>query len=777
MYKNLSKKFLIFKNYMPESKIKNNESKNHIIITEQEVYEFHSAGQKGKIHMGLNKQLQNKRDLSIAYSPGVGYPCLAIQKNPDLAYEYTAKGNFVAVISNGTAVLGLGNLGAMASKPVMEGKSALFKKFADIDSVDIEIDSTNTEDIIRTIRNIGETWGGINLEDIAAPECFVIERELKKQLNIPVFHDDQHGTAIISMAGLMNALEIVGKKVGDIKVVVSGAGAAGLSCISLMHLYGIKHDNILVCDRNGVVYEGRTQDMNEWKMPFAVKTDKRTMKEALQGADVFFGLSVKGALTKDMIKDMAKDPIIFALANPDPEITQEDAIEARPDCIIATGRSDYPNQINNVICFPYIFRGAIDVGACKITDNMKLAASKAIADLTKQPVPDEIKALYPGIDLNFGRQYIVPTPFDHRLIAKVSSAVAKAAIDEGVARKSISDWNEYESSLMARINPNSHLTNLLFESIDISQKIIGFADGEEPRAINAAVLWRDSGRGTAVLIGREEKINNYCNEYKIKLHNINIVNASTKKDELEKYIEYFYKKEQRNSLTHRECESLVKTDANIFGALLLEFNEINGLITGLKKNANHTVKSIEKIISGGEDSIGVSVVLSKNKLLFIGDTSAHAVNNCYGYEKLVKSTNLIANFVKKVGISPKIAFISPSNFSSPNSQITQSIKKAMMQLENEKFSFEYDGDMMPSMALDYAILKEKYPFTKLTSEPNILIMPTSEFAILSVDLIKSIDKTATVIGSILLGMEKSVQICNPESSAKDLFNLGVVATI
>ncbi len=751
-------------------------------VTEQEVLSFHAADKKGKIHIGLNKQLNNKRDLSIAYSPGVAYPCLAIQKDKDLAYEYTSKGNFVAVISNGTAVLGLGNLGSMASKPVMEGKSVLFKKFADIDSVDIEVDSVNTEDIIKTVRNIGETWGGINLEDIASPECFIIERELKKQLDIPVFHDDQHGTAIIALAGLVNACEITGRKIEDIKVVVNGAGAAGLSCISLMKLYGVKADNILACDRKGVVYAGRTEDMNEWKETVAVKTEKRTLTEALKDADVVFGLSAKGAITKEMIKGMAPSPIIFALANPDPEITPEDAKEARPDCIIATGRSDHANQINNVICFPYIFRGALDVRASKITDHMKLAASKAIAELTKEPVPDEIKAAYVGMDLNFGPEYIIPTPFDYRLIGKVSVAVAKAAIEEGVARHIITDWKGYESSLMARINQNSHLTNLLFDKIDQKQKTICFVDGEESRAINAAILWRDNKKGTAVLIGREEKINNYCKEYNIKsLEGVKIINASTEQKNLEKYIDCLYEKQQRNGLTYKECESLVKTDANIFASLLLEFNEVDGIITGLKKNAQTIINSVERVIFGSEDAIGVSVVLTKNKLLFIGNTAVHtSKNNDEDENMILESTFEITDFVKKFGITPRVAFIAPSNFGSQNSVITDNIKDAIDMLdecEDLDIDFEYDGEMTPSMALDFAMLQQKYPFTTLTAEPNILIMPNADFGNIIVDTIKSIDKSATIIGSILLGMEKSVQICNHESTANDLFNLAVVATI
>ncbi len=749
-------------------------SSNKISTTPQQALDFHKYPTPGKIAIAPTKPLLTAFDLSLAYSPGVAHPCIEINQNPETSYDYTSRSNFVAVISNGTAVLGLGNLGAAASKPVMEGKAVLFKRFADIDSIDVEIDSENIDEIIQTVNLIGESWGGINLEDIKSPDCFIIESKLKEMMDIPVFHDDQHGTAVISLAGLINACEITGRKISDLKIVLNGAGAAGIACIELMKLYGVKHENVIMCDKTGVIYEGRNDSsMNQWKSAHAVPTKARTLEEALVGADVFLGLSAKDAVSQDMIKNMAPKPIIFAMANPDPEITPEKVHEVRPDAIVATGRSDYPNQVNNVMGFPYIFRGALDVRARKINDEMKLAAAEAIASLAREHVPDEVIKAYPGRKLEYGAGYIIPTPFDPRLIVKVSSAVAKAAIETGVARKPITDWKAYERSLQARLDPASNIMNTVFEKVSEHPKTIAFADGEEPEAIKAATMWRDGGYGTAVLIGREAKIKAACAEHAIKnIDNIKIMNAAMTQDRNDKYIDIIYKKLQRKGYLHRDCERMVKSDRNIFASCLLEAGEIDGLVLGVTRNyrtsLNDAMHSVDK--QEGKRVFGLSALINKNKIIFIADTAVHDEPTA---EQLAAICEQAAEVVKRFGITPRVALTSFSNFGSAITNSSKKIHEAVTILENKKVDFEFEGEMNPSVAIDKS-QHHLYPFIRLTDSANILVMPDLNSANITAHLLQEVD-AGTVIGPILTGFKQPVQIARVNSSASELFNCAALA--
>ena len=738
---------------------------------EQEALLFHVQGQPGKVSMQPTKPLNTQRDLALAYSPGVAVPCLEIQKNPDLAYDYTAKGNYVAVISNGTAVLGLGNLGALAGKPVMEGKSVLFKRFADIDSVDIEVATENAEEFINAVKYLGPSWGGINLEDIKAPECFIIESKLREIMDIPVFHDDQHGTAIISAAGIINVLHISHKKFSEIKVVVNGAGAAGIACLELLKAMGLPHENALLCDTKGVIYKGRTAGMNQWKSAHAVDTKKRTLAEALNGADVFLGLSVKGAVTKEMVKSMAKNPVIFAMANPDPEITPEEVHTIRDDAIVATGRSDYENQVNNVMGFPYIFRGALDVRASTINEEMKIAAAKAIAELAREHVPEEVKKAYGGRELKFGKHYIIPTPFDSRLISVVPLAVAKAAVATGVARKPIKDWDVYKKELQARRDPTVNSLSMIFEKLQRQPKKVIFAEGEQPEIIRVAAMWRDNGYGTPILIGKEKIVLGNMKEANIDPKGIKIYNAAIS-EENNKYADYIYSKLQRKGVLHSDCVRMVKTDRNVFASAMLACNDGDALITGLTRGYRKSLMDVWQVIRNKPERIvmGISMIVAKGRTIFISDTACSELSSP---EHLAKIAAQTARKVREMGYEPRVAFLSFSNFGSALKTESSRIKEAVAILDKQKVDFEYDGEMTADVALNSEKM-EKYPFCRLTAPANILICPGLHSATIATKLLEEVGN-CTVVGPILNGFEKPVQIVTMRSSINDILNMAAIA--
>ncbi len=738
-----------------------------------EALRFHMMGQPGKVSMQPTKPLNTQRDLALAYSPGVAVPCLEIQKNPDLAYDYTAKGNYVAVISNGTAVLGLGNLGALAGKPVMEGKSVLFKRFADIDSVDIEVATENAEEFINAVKYLGPTWGGINLEDIKAPECFIIESKLREIMDIPVFHDDQHGTAIISAAGIINALHISGKKFKEIKVVVNGAGAAGIACLELLKAMGLPHENAILCDTKGTIYKGRTEGMNQWKSAHAVNTKARTLAEAMKGADVFLGLSVKGAITKEMVKSMAKNPVIFAMANPDPEITPEEVHAVRDDAIVATGRSDYENQVNNVMGFPYIFRGALDVRASTINEEMKIAAAKAIAELAREHVPNEVIKAYGGRDMKFGPNYIIPTPFDSRLIHVVPVAVAKAAVETGVARKPIKDWDAYTRQLQARRDPTVNSMSLIFDKLERNPKKVIFAEGEQPEIIRVAAMWRDSGYGKPILIGKEKRILENMAEANVDPKGMEIYNASISEDN-SKFTDYLYKKLQRSGVLRSDCSRMVKNDRNIFAASMLACGHGDALITGLTRGYRQSLTDVWKVIKNKKDKIvlGISMVISKGKTIFVSDTACSELSSS---EHLVDIAIQTAKKVRDMGYEPRVAFLSFSNFGSALKTESSRIKHAVELLDSMKVDFEYDGEMTADVALNMDKMA-RYPFCRLTAPANILICPGLHSASIATKLLEEVGN-CTVIGPILDGFEKSVQIVTMRSSINDILNMAAIAAV
>ncbi|MDP1555616.1 MAG: NADP-dependent malic enzyme, partial [Hyphomonas sp.] len=689
-------------------------------FTDQEALDFHSHPTAGKISMIPTKPMSTQRDLSLAYSPGVAIPVLAIAENEDLAYDYTSKGNLVAVITNGTAILGLGNLGPMAAKPVMEGKAVLFKRFADIDSFDIEVNTTDAEDFIRTVRNIGATWGGINLEDIGSPDCFIIESRLREELDIPVFHDDQHGTAIIAAAGLINACHITGRKLSDVKVAVSGAGAAGLSVAGLIRHLGVKGENILVCDSTGVVYEGRTEKMDQFKSAFAVKTKKRTLAEAIDGADVLLGLSAKGAVTKDMVKSMAKNPIIFAMANPDPEITPEDIKSVRSDAIIATGRSDYPNQVNNVLGFPYIFRGALDVRARSINEEMKVAAARALAELAREDVPDEVAAAYHGARPTFGRDYIIPTPFDPRLISFVPPLVAQAAMDTGVARKPITDMHAYRQSLVRRADPSAaFLQGVQARCRELKRRIV-FAEGEEPAVVRAAWSFKNQGLGQPILIGREAQVAATMEQMGVPAGSLDIINARLS-DNNPVYVDLLYQRLQRKGYLKRDAQRLVNQDRNVFGCCMLKNGDADGMVTGVTRAYDAALTDALLVLDPiGQAVIGMSMVINMGKTIFIADTS---VNELPDGKTLANIALEAVRAVRSVGIAPRVAFLSYSTFGNPMGERGDKVRDAVCILDRmEGLDFEYEGDMNADVALNpnHRLL---YPFSRLTGPANVLVMP------------------------------------------------------
>jgi len=740
--------------------------------TDKEALDFHSYNKPGKIEINSSKPMTTKRDLALAYSPGVAAPVKAIYENPDAAYDYTSKGNLVAVISNGSAILGMGNLGALASKPVMEGKAVLFKRFADIDSIDLEIESNDSDEIINSIKNFACSFGGINLEDIAAPDCFIIEEKLKEILDIPVFHDDQHGTAIITTAALINALDISGKAIKEIKVVVNGAGASAMACTNLFKNNGVPQKNIIMVDRTGVIYRGR-DGLNQWKSSHAVETKHRTLDEAIKGADVFLGLSAKGALSKEMVKKMAKNPIIFACANPDPEILPEEIMEVRDDAIIATGRSDYPNQVNNLIGFPYIFRGALDVRAKTINEEMKVAAANAIAKLAREDVPDEVVAAMGGDRPRYGKDYIIPSTFDPRLISVIPSAVAKAAMDSGVARKDIKDFEIYKEQLKQRLNPSVTIMQGINSYIKKNQKKIVFADGEDENTLKAAIAFKNSKLGIPILVGKKEKIKEQINKIGYSDDfDIEIINSQST-EKREKYVNYLFKKMQREQgLLERDCDRLVRNDRVIWASCMVACGDADGAVTGNTRRFGASLDKIKQVVDPrpGEIMFGLNMVVYKGKTIFVGDTS---VNEYPSSEELAEIAISSARVVKLFGFVPKVAFVSHSTFGQPLTSRTKHIKKAVEILRSKDVDFEFDGDMQPDVALNEEY-KELYPFSSIVGNANILVMPGQHSAAISYKMMKSLGETK-VIGPLLIGLGQPIEIAPLRSSTSEIINLASIA--
>jgi len=743
-------------------------------FTDEEALNFHRYPTPGKIAIAATKPMATQRDLSLAYSPGVAVPVLAIAADPDAAYDYTSKGNLVAVFSNGTAILGLGNLGALASKPVMEGKGVLFKRFADVDAIDIECSATDPDEIITVVKNIGVTFGGINLEDIKSPECFRIETELQELLDIPVFHDDQHGTAIICAAGLINACHITGRDIASVKVVLNGPGAAGIATLELIKAMGVRPDNVIAVDRKGVLWRGRAEDMNQWKSAHAVDTPHRTLAEALVGADVFVGLSVKGALTPELVDTMADKPIIFAMANPDPEITPEEVLGVRPDAIVATGRSDYPNQVNNVLGFPYIFRGALDVRARRVNMEMKIACANALAMLAREDVPDEVAAAYHGLQLKFGPQYIIPTPFDPRLISYIPPFIAQAAMDTGVARKPIEDMDAYRASLAQRLDPTAaFLQKLQGAVLSAPKKRIVFTEGEEPSVIRAAYAFQNAGLGIPILIGREELVHENMRavgldppEVKLEILNARLSHRNAA------YVDYLYARLQRLGYLRRDVQRLINQDRNAFGASMVALGDADGMVTGVTRAFDQVLEEVLQVVDAARDGriIGMSVVLAKGRTLFIADTSITEMPDA---EDLVEIAKEAARAVRILGYEPRVAFMSYSTFGNPMGLRSDKVREAVALLDElDGVDFEYEGEMPPELALEPEA-RGNYPFMRLTGPANVLIMPAVHSAAISTQLIQSLGG-ATVIGPILLGLDRAVQICPLSASVSKILQMATV---
>ena len=738
-------------------------------FSEREALLFHSEGRPGKIEIIASKPMATQRDLALAYSPGVAVPVQAIADDPATAYDYTAKGNLVAVISNGTAILGMGNLGALASKPVMEGKAVLFKRFADVDSIDIELKTEDVDRIIDAIELMEPSFGGINLEDIKAPECFIIEQTLRERMNIPVFHDDQHGTAIICAAGLINACLLTGRRLDEVKIVVNGAGAAAIACTELMKAMGVRHDNVIMCDREGVIYQGR-EDVNQWQSAHAAVTDRRTLTEALNGADVFLGLSAAGALKPEMVTHMAKAPIIFAMANPEPEIRPELAKAARPDAIIATGRSDYPNQVNNVIGFPFIFRGALDVRATGINDAMKIAAANAIAELARERVPEEVAIAY-GVQHSFGPDYIIPAPFDPRLMELVPSAVAKAAMDSGVATKPILDMEAYRQSLRARLNPTTSVLSLAYEGARARPKRVLFAEGEEEVVLRAAIAFKEGGYGTPVLVGRDDvydrlKALGVANPQEYEVHN------SRHSPLVPRMVDFVYNRLQRRGYLRRDVERMINQDRNVFGSALLQLGEADAMITGITRTWAESMRQVKRVIDpeAGRTPFGIHVLVGQSHTVFIADTT---VNERPTGEQLADFAEQTAQVARRMGHEPRVAMLSYSTFGNPKGAWVDNIRDAVSELDKRNVGFEYEGEMPPDVALNPKQLAN-YPFARLSGPANILIMPGLQSAHISAKLLRELGGDS-VIGPMLIGMEKPVQIAPMTSTASELVTLAVLA--
>ncbi len=738
---------------------------------ERESLLMHAAGRPGKIEIIPTKPLTTQRDLSLAYSPGVAAPCLEIHRDPSLAYDYTAKGNLVAVISNGTAVLGLGDLGALAGKPVMEGKAVLFKRFADVDAMDLEVDTRDVDEFINSVRYLGPSFGGINLEDIKAPECFIIEQRLRELMDIPVFHDDQHGTAIIAAAGLINALDLTGRDIRSAKVVVNGAGAAAIACIELIKAMGVPHDNVIMCDTKGVVYQGRIEGMNQWKSAHAAVTDARTLEQAMRGADVFFGLSAKGAVTPEMVEAMAAKPIIFAMANPDPEITPEEVRGVRQDAIVATGRSDYPNQINNVLGFPYIFRGALDVRASTINEAMKIAAAEAIAALAREDVPDEVDAAYSGRRLRYGPEYIIPVPFDPRLIAAIPTAVAQAAMDTGVARKPIVDMGAYCRALSARLDPTAASLQAIFEKVRSNPQRVVFAEGEEEKTIRAAIAFRNAGFGTPILIGREDRIVRTMQGIGLVAEDLEIHNAKLSHHN-QRYTELLYRRLQRKGALYRDVQRMVNQDRNIFGALMVQSGDADAMVTGLTRHYYQTFDEIMRVVDPmpGELVMGLSIVVTRGRTVFIADTTVHEAPTA---QQLADIATQAAAKARQMGQEPRVALLSYSTFGNPMATQSERVREAVRLLDGRAVDFEYEGELAADVALDPELLA-LYPFCRLSGPANVLVMPGLNSASIASNLLQKLGGGA-VVGPLLMGLSKPVQITPMDSAVSDIVNAAVLA--
>nr|WP_294848709.1 NADP-dependent malic enzyme [uncultured Sphingomonas sp.] len=748
-------------------------SESNVKFTRQEALDFHSNGRPGKIEIVASKPMATQRDLSLAYSPGVAVPVEAIAEDPGLAYDLTAKGNLVAVISNGTAILGLGNLGALASKPVMEGKAVLFKRFADVDSIDLELDTTDAQKFIDAVSLMGPSFGGINLEDIAAPDCFIIEQALKEKMNIPVFHDDQHGTAIITAAGLINACYLTGREFKDIHVVVNGAGAAAIACTELIKAMGVPNNNVIMCDRKGPLYPGR-EDMDQFKSAHAVPTKARTLAEALKGADVFLGLSAAGALKPEMVVDMAPQPIIFAMANPDPEITPPEAKAARPDAIVATGRSDYPNQVNNVLGFPFIFRGALDVRATGINEEMKIAAAEALAALAREPVPEEVAAAYGGITHHFGPDYIIPAPFDPRLIEIVPSAVAQAAIDTGVAQRPITDMDAYKAQLRARLNPTSSVLNMAYDSARANPKRVLFAEGEEENVLRAAIAFKQGGYGTPVLVGREDVYAKLAELGVDDPKSFEVLN-SRNSPLVSRAVDFLYAKHQRHGMLRREIERMVNQDRNTFAAAMLAMGEGDAMITGTTRPFSQSLRQVRWVIDDEDPQhtpFGINIIASRGRTVMITDT---AVTERPTAEQLAAIAIRAASFARRMGQEPRVAFVSYTTFGNPVGRHIGEIRDAVRVLDTMETDFEYEGEMGPDVALNHEAQRKFYPFSRLTGPANILVMPGLQSANLSAKLLRALGGE-NVLGPYLLGMTLPVQIAPMTASTSDLVTLAVLAS-
>jgi len=742
-------------------------------VSEREALEFHARGRPGKLEVTPTKPMATQRDLSLAYSPGVAVPVKAIAERPEAAFEYTARGNMVAVISNGTAILGLGNLGALASKPVMEGKAVLFKRFADVDSIDLEVDTEDMDEFVNCVRLLGPSFGGINLEDIKAPDCFMIEDRLREALDIPVFHDDQHGTAIIAAAGLINALHLTGRSLRDIRIVCNGAGAAAIACIELVKAMGVPHDHVILCDTKGVIHQGRGTGMNQWKSAHAIATDRRTLADAMEGADVFFGLSVKGALDADMVRSMADNPIIFAMANPDPEITPEEVAEIRDDAIMATGRSDYPNQVNNVLGFPYIFRGALDVQATTINDAMKSAAAHALAALAREDVPDDVAIAYGGTRPRFGPDYIIPVPFDPRLISAVPAAVAKAAMETGVARRPIADFDGYKVELSARRDPLAATLQRIFDRVRRQPKRMFFTEAEEEQVVRAAVAYVNQGLGTAILLGRENLIAEAARNAGVDLarEDIEIVNARLS-DRAGAYADHLYERLQRDGYLFRDCLRMINNDRNVFAATAVALGDADGMVTGVTRNYATALTDVRRVIDTrpGHRVVGVSLALCRGRTVLVADTAVHDMPSA---EELADIAEEAAGMARRLGYEPRIAMLAYSTFGQPQGERSSSVRDAVRILDRRRVDFEYDGEMAADVALN-AELMAQYPFCRLSAPANVLVMPAFHSASISTKMLQELGGS-TVIGPLLVGLNKSVQIVSLNARDTDIVNMAAIA--
>ena len=750
-------------------------SKDETRFGDKEALLFHSSGRPGKIEIIPTKPMATQRDLSLAYSPGVAVPVLAISKDPATAYDYTTKGNLVAVVSNGTAILGLGNLGALAAKPVMEGKAVLFKRFADVDAIDLEVDTEDIDEFVNCVRLLGPSFGGINLEDIKAPESFIIEQRLREELNIPVFHDDQHGTAIIVLAGFLNAIDLTGRSIKKTRVVVNGAGAAAIACTELLKAIGLPHNNVVICDSKGVIYEGRKEGMNQWKSAHAIKTKLRTLDEAMKGADVLIGLSVKGAVSKKMVKSMAKKPIIFAMANPDPEITPEEVAEVRSDAIVATGRSDYPNQVNNVLGFPYIFRGALDVRATTINDAMKIAAAKALAELARQDVPDEVARAYAGRRTRYGPDYIIPAPFDPRLIECIPPRVAQAAMDSGVAGKPIEDMTAYKRQLGGRMNPTVAALSQMFVELEANPRRVVFAEAEEPRMLRAALSFRNSGYGTPILVGLEEVVRQQLQELGVNdLDGLEIRSAKSSPWNQE-FADYLYARLNRRGYLRRDVRRLVNRDRNVFSSCLVALGHADAMVTGITRHYWQALRKILLTVDAqkGYRPFGLAMMVSRGRTVFVADAT---VTQRPSAEELADIATQAAEAVRRFGHHPRVAFVSFSNFGNPMREEGDRLRQAVRILDHRRNDFEYDGEMSVDVALGEDMLKTLYPFSRLSAPANILIMPDLHSANISYKLLNEMGG-GQLIGPVLWGLKKSIQITRVRATTADILDMAGIAAM